>query len=113
MQLKRRLGQRGDTIVEVLIAIAVVTGVLATSYAIVNYNSRSYQTGSERVEALKVAEQQIEKLRAGTVPVNQSNIGPANRYSVTVTNSGVLYDIQVSWDGLGGGTENINLKYRN
>lgn len=112
MQLIKKLGQRGDTIVEVLIAIAVVSGVLATSYAIVNSNTRSSQQASERVEALKLAEEKIELLRIGTEPTNQSNVGPNNRYKVAVTKSDNLYNIVVSWDRLGGGTENVTLRYR-
>lgn len=113
MQLIRKLGQRGDTIVEVLIAIAVISGVLATSYAIVNSNSRSYQQGSERVEALKIAEERLELLRTGIVPTNENNVGPNNRYDVVVDSLGNLYTIRVEWDGISGGVENVTLRYRN
>lgn len=112
MQLIKRIGQRGDTIVEVLIAIAVISGVLATSYAIVNRNTISYQQASERVDALKLAEEQIELLRAGTEPSNQNNVGPNNRYDITVTNPGSVHTIRVEWEGITGSTENVSLRYK-
>lgn len=55
--------QRGDTIIEVMIAIAVVGMVLGASYRIAN---RALQTGrfaQEQTEALKIAESQVEKLK--------------------------------------------------
>ncbi len=54
---------RGDTIVEVLIAMAVIALVLGGSYATA---SRSLQVGrraQERVEAVKLVEAQIEQLK--------------------------------------------------
>jgi prepilin-type N-terminal cleavage/methylation domain-containing protein len=64
--------QRGDTIVEVLIAMAVLGLVLASAFAISN---RSYATGlnaQERNEALKVAESQIELLRIASNATDDS-----------------------------------------
>ncbi len=63
MQLVRPFGQRGETIVEVLIAIAVIGSVIGTSYAIVGRNSRQYQQDDERTIALSIAEAQLEEVR--------------------------------------------------
>lgn len=55
--------QSGDTIIEVLIAIAVVSGVLGTTYAIMNRNHMIVRTNQERTEASKLAQRQIEMLK--------------------------------------------------
>lgn len=60
----RRLSQRGDTIVEVLIAIAVVASVLAITYSIMNRNLQVMRDNQERTEAVKLAQGQIESLKA-------------------------------------------------
>lgn len=56
--------QRGDTIVEVLIATAVIGMVLGISYVAANRAARMGQQAQERTEATKLAEGQIELLRA-------------------------------------------------
>lgn len=64
MQLRRlRRNQKGDTIVEVLIAIAIISSVLATSYAIMNSSVRANQDAQEHASGLKVAESQLELLK--------------------------------------------------
>ncbi len=63
MEIIKKNKQRGDTIVEVLIAMAVLGMVLGVAFGISN---RSYVTGlnaQERTEALEIAESQIELLR--------------------------------------------------
>lgn len=59
----QRIKERGDTIIEVMIAIAVVGSILAQAYAIANRSLQSTQTSQERSESVKIAEQQIELLR--------------------------------------------------
>lgn len=71
--------QRGDTIIEVMLAIAVVGMVLGASYRIAN---RALQTGrlaQEQTEALKIAESQIEKLK-----YKASQIGSDDSVSGTI-----------------------------
>lgn len=60
---KLRDVQRGDTIVEVLIAVAVVSSVLAISYSIMNSNLLILRNNQERTEASKIAQAQIEQLK--------------------------------------------------
>lgn len=62
--LYRKLNSRGDTIVEVLISIAVVSAVLGGAYAVVNRTTQNSQQSKEHSQALKVAETQIEQLRS-------------------------------------------------
>lgn len=60
----RRLNQRGDTIVEVLIAIAIVGAVLTIAYSIMNRNLQTMRDNQERTEASKIAQEQVETLKA-------------------------------------------------
>lgn len=55
--------ETGDTIIEVLIAIAVVSSVLAITYATMNRNLLLTRASQERTEAAKLAQGQIESLR--------------------------------------------------
>lgn len=65
MQLIRPLrSSAGDTIVEVLVAIAVISAVLGTAYAITNRSVQTNQSSQERSVALKVAESQFEMLKS-------------------------------------------------
>jgi type II secretory pathway pseudopilin PulG len=53
----------GDTIVEVILCIAIAGLVIAGSYALAGNSLRQGVTASERTEALKIAEGQIETLK--------------------------------------------------
>ncbi len=72
--MKLSLGQRGDTIVEVLIAIAVVSSVLGITYAAMNRNLLNVRDNQERSEAVKYAQAQLEAIKgaweAGTLPAD-------------------------------------------
>lgn len=70
MQL-RKLSSRGDTIVEVLIAVAVIGAVLGGAYTVVNRNIKNNQQSQEQTKAVKLAEAQLEQLRR-YVSVNPS-----------------------------------------
>lgn len=66
-----KLRQTGDTIVEVLFAIAVISSVLAGAYLTTNLNTKSAQDAQERSQALKLVESQVELLRAkGSIAAN-------------------------------------------
>lgn len=56
--------RRGDTIVEVLIAIAVASSVLAVMYSIMNRNILELRNNQERTEATKLAQGQIESIKS-------------------------------------------------
>lgn len=57
------LRERGDTITEVLIAIAVVSLVLGGAYVTANRSLQNTRDAEERSNALKVAEGQVEQLK--------------------------------------------------
>lgn len=59
----KRIDQRGDTILEVLISVAVLSLILTTTFALANRNSQANRQAAERGEASKIAQQEIEKLK--------------------------------------------------
>ncbi|HEX5456625.1 MAG TPA: hypothetical protein VFW77_04675 [Candidatus Saccharimonadales bacterium] len=69
MPIKRIIkNKKGDTIVEVLIGIAVLGLVLSISYSLANRNTQYIQQSQERGEAQKISEAQLELLRNYLTP---------------------------------------------
>lgn len=65
----QRRRQAGDTIVEVLIAIAIVTLVLTGAYALSNHNVRAIQDNQEHNQAIQLVQDEIELLKnKGSLP---------------------------------------------
>lgn len=60
---RKRFNQAGDTIVEVLIAIGILSMILGASYAVAIKSSRSVRDAQERTEAQKIAMGSMERLR--------------------------------------------------
>ncbi len=136
--MRLRRNNQGDTIVEVLVAIAVASAVLGTAYAIVNRTTRAQQQTTEHTQALKIAESQLELLKttAASIPTTSfcfnnttltTNLNdcklasPESRYDITITRaSAVLSDtkynifiVRVSWSRLGsGGNDEVSLTYK-
>ena len=77
--------QRGDTIAEVLICIAVLSFILSISYGLANRSSLAVRQSQERSEAQKISEAQIESLKAylsdpnHTVPATSAD-GTSNAF---------------------------------
>ncbi len=63
----KRLNNHGDTIVEVLIAMLVVSVILSGAFVSARRSQTAIRSTQERVEALKVAEGQVEQLKAAAV----------------------------------------------
>jgi len=128
--------ERGDTIVEVLIAIGIISLILVSAYAITAKNTAALQRNQERTEAQHLVEGQIEALRAqngltasgdcfnGTTEVsicnNFTRSGSGATYTVTVTGplghpaTGV-YTIKAVWTSLNSKTNNdsnVTMYYR-
>lgn len=61
---RQKIGQAGDTIAEVLIAIAVVSLVLVAAFAVVSRTAKNTRQTQEHSEALKYLEGQMEQLKA-------------------------------------------------
>ncbi len=76
MSVQHKSGQSGDTIVEVLIAIAVASAVLGAAFSTMNRNLLVTRASQERSEAAKFAQGQLESLKAYTdskLPVPAGN----------------------------------------
>lgn len=59
----KRLNQKGDTILEVLISVAVLSLILVTSFSLANRSSQATRQAAERGEASKIAQSEIEELK--------------------------------------------------
>lgn len=57
------LSQRGDTLVEVLIAMAVVSSVLGAAYVSANRSLQASRASQERGEAIRIIESQAEQVK--------------------------------------------------
>lgn len=135
--LIRKATQAGDTIVEVMLCIAIIGGVLAGAFVANNRNVRINAAAQERGEALKVTESQIEKLKSAKITaapgINLLSGGPyciddtghqltvassqisnspnctfSNRYVSTVTYSGNQYRIVTLWPNITGDTTSLD-----
>lgn len=133
-----RSRERGDTIVEVLIATAIISLVLVLAYATATRNARVAQETREQTQAVKIAERQVELLRNSNLtspavlptaanpcyPVGATTPGAAcdnftadgsgATYQVRITpptGTGDVYTVQVEWDTLAGRTANVTMRY--
>src|SRR5487761_1385964 len=70
----RRLTQAGDTIVEVLIAMAVISLVLAGAFLTTRNSQTGVLNSQEHAAALKLIESQLEQLRS-VASANPPNLG--------------------------------------
>ncbi len=66
----KRLNSRGDTIVEVMLAILVVGSVLAGAYLSASASLNTNRASQEHSEALKQVEAQIEQVKANVAAVH-------------------------------------------
>jgi len=80
-----RHNQSGDTIIEVLICIAVVSLVLAGAYVSTNRNTLLTLDAQEHGQALKLVETQLEFLRAAAQPNPAFSLGVNNCFDNTGT----------------------------
>jgi type II secretory pathway pseudopilin PulG len=142
MSITTRLTQRGDTIVEVLIAVAVVSTVLVAAISISNKSLQQIRMAQERTEAQKIAQQSVEKI--GKLVITEKNtlitpptipnfcIPPTSYtvvtslpnaacntgiYETVISRTGTIatqltFNISVSWPSLNGTIENVTINYR-
>ena len=58
-----KLNSRGDTILEVLISVAILSLILTSSFALTNRSSIANRQAAERGEASKLGQSELEKLK--------------------------------------------------
>lgn len=70
----RKAAGRGDTIVEVMIAMAVISSVLAGAFSVTQKSSQAVRSSQERSEMLQIVQGQLELVRAEAMTAqNMSN----------------------------------------
>lgn len=62
--MMKKAKQHGDTLIEVLLAMTVIGLVLSASFGIANRAAQTGRAAQERTEALKLAESQLELIKA-------------------------------------------------
>lgn len=138
MLIKKILkNNNGDTIIEVLMAIVVLSLVLTTSYALANRSSQAVRQAQERSEALKYSQEQLEKLRnfvqintnwtasgyecfangsnTPTSSATNCGFGTDSRYKVKISvgTAPNTYRLKTNWDNVAGnGQDTLELSYR-
>ncbi|HSX44027.1 MAG TPA: hypothetical protein VLE69_01900 [Candidatus Saccharimonadales bacterium] len=127
----KRLSNRGDTIVEVLIAIVVVSMVLGAAFVLSNRSAKNTRQAQERGEALKYVESQIEQIKANKptgsgfcYAKDGSGVSPSggatcsfgsipNGYRISITQSSGTYTVTAVWDNaLGAGQDQMVMYYK-
>ena len=111
---------RGDTLIEVLVAITVLGTVIAATYSLSSRASRIGQASQERAEAVKLMEQQSELVRTVIKDVAYINlrddIRSAQDKCLFFGASGVevttLDNFREQCENYGGSRYNITLVYR-
>lgn len=63
MKRTLKLNKRGDTIVEVMLALVVISTAIGVSYSVANRSLKGMRISQERAEATKIAESQAERLK--------------------------------------------------
>jgi prepilin-type N-terminal cleavage/methylation domain-containing protein len=132
-----RRNQRGDTIVEVMIAIAVISMVLVAAYVTTTHNVNGLQDTQEHSQALQLAQSQLEFLHnSATEPTDHqcfdTSGGITNgascmvdasgaptlsqpQYKIDITNdSPPTFKVSITWASVktGGVTNNVTLYYQ-
>jgi type II secretory pathway pseudopilin PulG len=93
-QIMRRLqgkGERGDTIVEVLIAIVIVASVIGGAYVVSNKSLQATRSAQERQNALKLSESQVEQLKSliATAPASIFGVTAPTKFCLSSDATGV------------------------
>jgi type II secretory pathway pseudopilin PulG len=86
----RKLREQGDTIVEVLIVIAIISLVLGGAYASARRSFITTQQTQERGEAIKFTEQQLELLKVASDDPDSGLFGAAGSTSFCLSPAGAV-----------------------
>jgi type II secretory pathway pseudopilin PulG len=136
----KKLSIKGDTIIEVLLAIAIVSLVLSGAYASARRSLVITQQNQERGEAIKLVEQQLERLKTkssdptkaifapgltgpyhivdnGTIVPGEGGFGIGNRYVIGITRKDsagtYIFVVRGHWNRFGDNAESeMTMYYR-
>ena len=89
MKRIKGLGQRGDTLVEVLICILIVSVILTGAYVTTNKSSLRVIDAQERSEGLKIAQGQLEQVR------QSASLGTTNVFDRAIGDAFCMVDNQI------------------
>jgi type II secretory pathway pseudopilin PulG len=81
----KNISRAGDTIIEVLIALSVIGAVIGGAYASASRSLNVGRQAQERAEATRVAESQVEAIKALLIE-NKSDIGDSPEFCITTNN---------------------------
>lgn len=98
IKFKRKLNQLGDTIPEVLICLAILGLTIVSAYTLTNRSQTVNRSAQERTEALKLADGQLELLKAYTDTHSEL---PKNDYFCLEPEAGEIKVVDISSDLLG------------
>lgn len=123
------LSRRGDTIIEVMVVLAVLGLALSMAYTTANRSLKNTRQAQENAEASVLAQSQIEALRSMTVAGNPQNIFQAGPYCVNTSTTpyvvvappsnacmaNPLYDVKIEYQQLSaipkGGTFKVTITW--
>jgi len=136
MRIRHIRNQAGDTIVEVLIACAIVSFILVAAYVVANKNTLTNQDTQERSQALQLGTAQLEFLHNRAVTSGncfdttgnvvsgaacvvasdgtQAGSGVQPAYTIAITGTAATsYQVNVTWDSVANLTkDHITLYYQ-
>ncbi|MEI8338957.1 MAG: prepilin-type N-terminal cleavage/methylation domain-containing protein [bacterium] len=95
MILFKNNGKKGDTIVEVLIALTILSLAMSISYSIANSSIMALAVARKNAEATALLQQQVEYLRITDLSAWTDN---ANSYCIPEPNNGVAPVLKLSTD---------------
>lgn len=137
-----RFSQRGDTIIEVLVAIAVVSSVVITAFSVVNRTTKNTRQAQEHSASLKLVESQVERLKllaanpspgpnsdvfsttgdfcisdAGAVvlissPFPSACVQGVNEQRLSISRNGEIFTARAVWEGPVSGEDRVEIIYR-
>lgn len=84
----KKTDERGDTIVEVLIAIAIISLILGGAFILTNRSLKGTQSAQERLNAIKLVESQLEQVKNLAATDGDAVFGSSVPPSFCVNNSG-------------------------
>ncbi len=135
-----KLGQGGETIVEVLMVVVVLGSSLTTAFVLTNKASNNNQASQDRTEASSYGQDQLERLKS-LLSVNDAGLTGATNFCINASNAVVpvtdiaaggcadsvrniyagyisydssttTYTEHVNWDRAGSGRDNLQMVYR-